>query len=565
MASIISSMLQALFMPTEYRFLMVGLDAAGKTTVLYKLKLGEVVTTIPTIGFNVETVTYKGVNFTMWDVGGCDKIRPLWRHYYQNTQGIIYVVDTNDISRFPENGDSYNTVMGLFNITIQEDELRDAVILVYLNKIDIPTGRMNLAHMTKQFELSGSKRKMRIQPCCASTGEGLYEGLEWLTNALKSPDRELTTDHKVSSDTDPTSLSSDSKSIPKKKEVLEEWLERVDEDDEIFLSQIRDCSYKNWDHYTHLRLAYLVLQKHSRSEAVDIIFKLISTFISTSEYLKDTKRSTFHVSMTYFWIHMIHYAMASTSAFSTLPAKDFKTFLLLNPQLSNGGLYLQYYSKDLMLMQEQSRKEVVLPDVSPLPSIIVSKLVPTMTSLAYVYPSSVGMNSMLLDDRAFYQAFVQRKLSGWGHMYKLRTIYLLLVGKYGRRKGGSNRILDTLQSFEGEGISHLTVNYFWIHLLTLYIATALQQTDASAECKKEYGKMFDQGTSTSSVEQAEGEIELEGVMSFADFMRHDARCKTLESAELVERYSVCMRVCMLLALEHIGLTNIDAACYVYVS
>ena len=70
-------------------FIAVGLDAAGKTTILYKLKLGEIVTTIPTIGFNVETVEYKNISFTVWDVGGQDKIRPLWRHYFQNTQ-VIY-------------------------------------------------------------------------------------------------------------------------------------------------------------------------------------------------------------------------------------------------------------------------------------------------------------------------------------------------------------------------------------------------------------------------------------------------------------------------------------------
>ena len=75
---------------------MVGLDAAGKTTILYKLKLGDVVTTIPTIGFNVETVEYKNIKFTVWDVGGQDRIRPLWRHYFQNTQGLIFVVDSND-------------------------------------------------------------------------------------------------------------------------------------------------------------------------------------------------------------------------------------------------------------------------------------------------------------------------------------------------------------------------------------------------------------------------------------------------------------------------------------
>lgn len=64
---------------------MLGLDAAGKTTILYKLKLGQDVTTIPTVGFNVETVTYKNVKFNVWDVGGQDKIRPLWRHYFSGT------------------------------------------------------------------------------------------------------------------------------------------------------------------------------------------------------------------------------------------------------------------------------------------------------------------------------------------------------------------------------------------------------------------------------------------------------------------------------------------------
>merc|ERR1719274_148602 len=86
----------------EMRILMVGLDAAGKTTILYKLKLGEVLTTIPTIGFNVETVEYKNINFTVWDVGGQDKIRKLWRYYYQNTQGLIFVIDSNDRERIED-------------------------------------------------------------------------------------------------------------------------------------------------------------------------------------------------------------------------------------------------------------------------------------------------------------------------------------------------------------------------------------------------------------------------------------------------------------------------------
>eukprot|EP01069_Polyplicarium_translucidae_P009608 Polyplicarium_translucidae@DN3329_c1_g1_i8.p2 len=86
----------------EVRILMVGLDAAGKTTILYKLKLGEVVTTIPTIGFNVETVEYKNISFIVWDVGGQVKIRKLWRHYYSNSRGLIFVIDSNDRDRIDE-------------------------------------------------------------------------------------------------------------------------------------------------------------------------------------------------------------------------------------------------------------------------------------------------------------------------------------------------------------------------------------------------------------------------------------------------------------------------------
>lgn len=193
------------------RILMVGLDAAGKTTILYKLKLGEgkfsvrqlvpstfwprfaihpniqtipcamilVVTTIPTIGFNVETVEYKNISFTVWDVGGQDKIRPLWRHYYQNTQGLIFVVDSNDVDRIDAARDEMHRMLN-------EDELRDAVLLVFANKQDLPNA-MSAAELTDKLGLHGlrpSYRQWYIQACCATTGDGLYEGLDWLSATL---------------------------------------------------------------------------------------------------------------------------------------------------------------------------------------------------------------------------------------------------------------------------------------------------------------------------------------------------------------------------------------------
>jgi ADP-ribosylation factor protein 1 len=162
----------------EMRILMVGLDGAGKTTILYKMRLGEVIATIPTIGFNVETVDYKNISFTVWDVGGQDKIRPLWRHYFQNTQGIIFVVDSNDRERI---GEARDELLRMLN----EDELRDAVLLVFANKRDLPN-TMDVAEISEKLGLASLRhREWYIQSTCATQGDGLYEGLDWLSQKLR--------------------------------------------------------------------------------------------------------------------------------------------------------------------------------------------------------------------------------------------------------------------------------------------------------------------------------------------------------------------------------------------
>ncbi|SBS81438.1 ADP-ribosylation factor, putative (ARF1) [Plasmodium ovale wallikeri] len=158
---------------------MVGLDAAGKTTILYKVKLGEVVTTIPTIGFNVETVEFRNISFTVWDVGGQDKIRPLWRHYYSNTDGLIFVVDSNDRERIDDAREELHRM-------INEEELKDAIILVFANKQDLPNA-MSAAEVTEKLHLNTIReRNWFIQSTCATRGDGLYEGFDWLTTHLNN-------------------------------------------------------------------------------------------------------------------------------------------------------------------------------------------------------------------------------------------------------------------------------------------------------------------------------------------------------------------------------------------
>merc|ERR1712183_532420 len=175
-----AKMIGALFAgKKEMRILMVGLDCAGKTTILYKLKLGEVVTTIPTIGFNVEKVEYKNINFTVWDIGGQDKIRKLWRYYYANTQGLIFVIDSNDRDRIEDAREELTKMLN-------EEEMRDAVLLVFANKQDLPNS-MPAAEVSEKLGLNNMRnRQWFIQSACATTGDGLYEGLDWLSRTLSS-------------------------------------------------------------------------------------------------------------------------------------------------------------------------------------------------------------------------------------------------------------------------------------------------------------------------------------------------------------------------------------------
>ncbi|CAE8620724.1 unnamed protein product [Polarella glacialis] len=163
----------------DRKIVMVGLDAAGKTTLLYKLKLGEVVTTIPTIGFNVETVEYKNIRLTVWDIGGQDKIRKLWRHYYLGTHGVMFVVDSSDRDRIEDAREELWKMM-------KEEEMREAVLLVFANKQDLPNA-MAAEEVSEKLGLHALRNSQwRTQSTCATSGDGIHEGLDWFSRALAS-------------------------------------------------------------------------------------------------------------------------------------------------------------------------------------------------------------------------------------------------------------------------------------------------------------------------------------------------------------------------------------------
>lgn len=159
------------------RVLILGLDAAGKTTVLYRLKLGEVVTTIPTIGFNIETVTSGQSTITAWDLGYREKLIPLWRHYYPNTTGMIFVLDSADQSRLLE-------AKSILDMLLWEENLSGVPVLFLANKQDLPSALLPSQVVTELDLQHISDRPWLVVGSSCYTGAGLQEGLDWLAKAM---------------------------------------------------------------------------------------------------------------------------------------------------------------------------------------------------------------------------------------------------------------------------------------------------------------------------------------------------------------------------------------------
>ncbi|KAK3800310.1 hypothetical protein RRG08_020286 [Elysia crispata] len=176
-----------IFKGAEKRIVIQGLDASGKTSLLYGLKTGEVVQTIPTVGFNVETITAaNGLSFTCWDLGGGAKVRPLYRHYYPNTYGYVYVVDSNDEERLNQ------ALEELVQYVLLEDLTRDTVVMVLANKQDLP-GALSALEVEQAMRgvynfsvrTPGRGHTVFVRPCSIVKMEGVREAFVDFTEEIR--------------------------------------------------------------------------------------------------------------------------------------------------------------------------------------------------------------------------------------------------------------------------------------------------------------------------------------------------------------------------------------------
>ncbi|KAJ6460917.1 ADP-ribosylation factor [Mycena sanguinolenta] len=373
-----------------YRALILGLDCSGKTTLLYRMKLGEVVATIPSIGWNVEDVRLKArgrtdrvLNLTCWDVGGCggEHLTRFMVQHATHADSIIWLIDSSDRDRLEESMEEYSRIMaGVAADTTVAPKERPVLILA--TKQDLP----------KVMSIDEIRRK--IAPVTAgisafSLGVTLHQSLTdgplpdafgWLMMALESARKAAPVPTKppvkVFSARTPSVL----------EERLPSWLIRAESDSPAreFLHQFDTIKLPAWDHYTHIRIAYLLLTEYGRQKGKDKIFKGIERYIQQSD---QTKGRTFHITMTYFWVQIVHFGIRSTPPLvhsdtdsdlgssslepdNSPELDDFPRFLLLNPYVANGNLWADYYSKDAM-MSVNAKQGPVLPDIKPLPNLVI--------------------------------------------------------------------------------------------------------------------------------------------------------------------------------------------------
>lgn len=163
----------------EVRVLILGLDNAGKTTLLKKFNGEDTSTISPTLGFNIKTLDHRGFRMNMWDVGGQKSLRTYWRNYFESTDAVVWVVDSADKRRLQDCHDELHSLIG-------EEKLLGATLLVFANKQDLP-GALPPEEIKEALELSTvNNLHWWIVPCSAFTGDNLLSGIDWMLDDISA-------------------------------------------------------------------------------------------------------------------------------------------------------------------------------------------------------------------------------------------------------------------------------------------------------------------------------------------------------------------------------------------
>ncbi|KAJ3735968.1 ADP-ribosylation factor [Lentinula guzmanii] len=360
----------------RYRIGLSGLDACGKTTLIQKLKYGEIIETVPTIGVVFTTANLNVpcsesiLRCTVWEVGapGCSprSSRSLVKSVLTPSAAIVWLVDGRDRDRLVESVEELQEVVapkGPNSLSM------NAPILILVTKQDL-SNTIPLDEIQRKFTPAISGRKFAIFRVSLvqdndNQSANLVPAFDWLLANLKN--RPLIPDATAT-------------------KKLNEWISRAQSEsttEEDFLTQFHSINLPSWDHYTHIRLAYVILTTFGRQKGKNMIFTGIEKYINQSSKTQ-TRSRTFHVTMTYFWIQIVHFGICRmlipTPSTSPNPQDTknneknkknqlFAQFILSNPFVTQGNLWEEYYSREV-IMSPEAKEGMVFPDRKPLPSLI---------------------------------------------------------------------------------------------------------------------------------------------------------------------------------------------------
>lgn len=188
MFTLLSGLWKYLFQKDEYCILILGLDNAGKSTLLEQIKriygnnysglAFEKIKT--TIGLNIGKIIMNHVKLIFWDLGGQQELRTLWDKYYEECHGVIYVIDSSDERRLEESQVTFETVM-------HDSHMEGTPLLILANKQDLQ-GSLDVETVKNAFDGNSSsigQRDYYIQPTSALTGDGISDGISWLVQRVK--------------------------------------------------------------------------------------------------------------------------------------------------------------------------------------------------------------------------------------------------------------------------------------------------------------------------------------------------------------------------------------------
>lgn len=338
----------------DLRILLIGVNQ-GKTTFLYWNLLKLKVEASPTVGCNTETFEACNMTIQCNDIGGCGMLmHKLVSSYLDGVNGIIFFLNKDtDLSI------SYLTEFETVN-------LGNSPILffcIFDDENDVDSIR-KLAHLYLPFIQKFEGRPVTIKfgksYFDSESSEGHTDIWKWFQNIVKIKPNQKNIKEKEKIQ----------KVVAKKEAENYDWMSTENitifpsksdplTDDEV-IEKCESFELPAWDHKTHLRIAYIILTRHGRKEGVGIIMKTIRTYIEKNKY----SGKTFHFTMTYFWLHMVHLAMIMN------PDTDFFFLIAKNKWLLNGGLFKYFYTDQLMLKNEEIRIEFVVPDKRSLPNIL---------------------------------------------------------------------------------------------------------------------------------------------------------------------------------------------------